>query len=139
MNQLNQEKKKIQRENIIEDFFKTVDSTKEDIETQFEKNKTKLYDNIPLLKELEDKMNERSKEVKSTIKETINKAKNNFNNNSSDENVASENKKKLQMQKMQKQLAKRQNNLNIISLNKKSTSFEVLFLCVINQFMKTIQ
>jgi polyhydroxyalkanoate synthesis regulator phasin len=84
-------KEDLEGKNIIGDFFKTVDSTKEDLETQFDKNKTKLYDSIPLLKELEDKMNERSEEVKSTIKETISKAKNNFNNTTSDENVTSEN------------------------------------------------
>ena len=72
-------KKLIQREkNLVGDFFKTVESTKEDFENKFEKNKTILFDNLPFLRELEIKMNEKSEEVKSSFKETINKAKDSF-------------------------------------------------------------
>ena len=41
--------------NIVGDFFKTIDTAKEDIESQIEKNKTKLYDTFPALKEIEEK------------------------------------------------------------------------------------
>ncbi|CAG5077641.1 YtxH domain-containing protein [Parvicella tangerina] len=41
--------------NYVGDFFKTVDSTKEDFKTEFEKNKAKLEDAFPFLKELEEK------------------------------------------------------------------------------------
>jgi len=61
--------------NIVEDFFKTLDSTKEDFETQIEKNKSKLFDTFPILKEIEDTFNKKSDEVKETVKETVSKVK----------------------------------------------------------------
>ena len=42
--------------NYVGDFFKTVDSTKDDVEAQFEKNKAKLEETFPFLKELEEKL-----------------------------------------------------------------------------------
>lgn len=41
--------------NYVGDFFKTIDSTKDDVEAQFEKNKAKLEETFPFLKELEEK------------------------------------------------------------------------------------
>ena len=64
--------------NIVGDFFKTIDTAKEDIESQIEKNKTKLYDTFPALKEMEEKFSSKAEEMKSTIKETINNAKGSF-------------------------------------------------------------
>ena len=64
--------------NIVGDFFKTIDTAKEDIESQIEKNKTKLYDTCPALKEMEEKFSSKAEEMKSTIKETINNAKGSF-------------------------------------------------------------
>ncbi|MDG2343345.1 MAG: hypothetical protein P8L23_02085 [Flavobacteriales bacterium] len=68
----------LEGKNIVGDFFKTVASTKDDFENKIEKNKTILFDNLPFLRDLELKMNEKSEEVKSTFKETINKAKDSF-------------------------------------------------------------
>ena len=68
----------IEGKNIVGDFFKTVESTKDNFENKMEKNKSILFDNLPFLRELELKMNEKSEEVKSTFKETINKAKDSF-------------------------------------------------------------
>ena len=68
----------LEGKNIVGDFFKTVESTKDDFENKMEKNKTILFDNLPFSRELELKMNEKSEEVKSTFKETINKAKDSF-------------------------------------------------------------
>ena len=42
------------------------------------KNKTKLYDTFPALKEMEEKFSSKAEEMKSTIKETINNAKDSF-------------------------------------------------------------
>ena len=39
--------------NIVNDFFKSIDTAKEDIESLIEKNKTKQYDTFPALKEIE--------------------------------------------------------------------------------------
>ncbi len=61
--------------NIVGDFFKTVDSTRDEFESQFEKNKSKLIETFPFLKELEDKFNEKSNEVKETVKETVSTVK----------------------------------------------------------------
>tara|TARA_B100001778_G_scaffold123760_1_gene101705 strand:+ start:559 stop:936 length:378 start_codon:yes stop_codon:yes gene_type:complete len=68
----------LEGKNIVGDFFKTVESTKDDFENKMEKNKTILFDNLPFLRELELKINEKSEEVKATFKETINKAKDSF-------------------------------------------------------------
>ena len=79
-------KSDMEGKNIVGDFFKTIESTKEDIENQIIENKNKIYDTIPVLKEIEDKFNERSEEVKSAIKDTYNKMKTNFQTNT-DENT----------------------------------------------------
>jgi polyhydroxyalkanoate synthesis regulator phasin len=71
-------KSDLEGKNIVGDFFKTVESTKDDFENKIEKNKTIVFDNLPFLRELEIKMNEKSEEVKSTFKETFNKAKDSF-------------------------------------------------------------
>ena len=42
------------------------------------KNKTKLYDTFPGLKEMEEKFSPKAEEMKSTIKETIDNAKSSF-------------------------------------------------------------
>jgi len=68
----------LEGKNIVGDFFKTIDTAKEDIESQIEKNKTKLYDTFPALKEMEEKFSSKAEEMKSTIKETINNAKGSF-------------------------------------------------------------
>ena len=68
----------LEGKNIVGDFFKTIDTAKEDIESQIEKNKTKLYDTFPALKEIEKKFSSKAEEMKSTIKETINNAKGSF-------------------------------------------------------------
>ena len=62
----------------LTNFFKTIDTAKEDIESQIEKNKTKLYDTFSALKEIEEKFSYKPEEMKSTIKETINNAKGSF-------------------------------------------------------------
>ena len=54
--------------NSVNDFFKTIDTDKEDIESIIEKNKTKLYDTFPALKEIEEKFSYNPEEMKSTIK-----------------------------------------------------------------------
>ena len=61
--------------NIVGDFFKTIDSTKEDIENQITKSKNKLEETFPFIKDLEDSFNQKSEEVKETVKETVSKAK----------------------------------------------------------------
>ena len=71
-------KSDLEGKNIVGDFFKTVESTKDTIENKIEKNKTIVFDNLPFLRELEVKMNEKSEEVKSTFKDSINKAKDSF-------------------------------------------------------------
>ena len=76
----------LEGKNIVGDFFKTIDTAKEDIESQIEKNKTKLYDTFPALKEMEEKFSSKAEEMKSTIKETINNAKGSF-NRTEDSNV----------------------------------------------------
>ena len=68
----------LEGKNIVGDFFKTINTAKEDIESQIEKNKTKLYDTFPALKEMEEKFSSKAEEMKSTIKETINNAKGSF-------------------------------------------------------------
>ena len=76
----------LEGKNIVGDFFKTIDTAKEDIESQIEKNKTKLYDTFPGLKEMEEKFSSKAEEMKSTIKETIDNAKSSF-NRTEDSNV----------------------------------------------------
>ena len=62
-------KSDLEGKNIVGDFFKTIDTAKEDIEGQIEKNKTKLYDDtFPGLKEMEEKLTEKAGEMKTTLK-----------------------------------------------------------------------
>ena len=65
--------------NYIGDFFKTIDSSKEDFEANFEKNKEKLFEQLPILKEWEEKLNQTKEDVNSKINTTkeglTNKAK----------------------------------------------------------------
>lgn len=56
--------------NYVGDFFKTVDSTKEDIEAQWEKNKAKLEETFPFIKELEDKLLKAKEDLTNKAKET---------------------------------------------------------------------
>jgi polyhydroxyalkanoate synthesis regulator phasin len=56
--------------NYIGDFFKTVDSTKDDFEANFEKNKEKLMEQFPVLKELEEKLNQTKDEVTTKFNNT---------------------------------------------------------------------
>ena len=49
--------------NIVGDFFKTIDTAKEDIESQIERNKTKLYDTFSALKEMEEKFSSKAEEM----------------------------------------------------------------------------
>ena len=53
--QLVEEGKKVDSEgkNYVGDFFKTIDSTKDDFEASWDKNKEKIEDMFPFLKELE--------------------------------------------------------------------------------------
>jgi len=55
--------------NYVGDFFKTIDSTKDDVEAQFEKNKAKLEEAFPFLKELEDKLMKAKDEMMSKAKD----------------------------------------------------------------------
>ena len=64
--------------NIVGDFFKTLDSTKEDIENQIAKNKAKIEETFPFIKDLEETFNKKTNEVKETVKETVSKAKDTF-------------------------------------------------------------
>ena len=61
--------------NIVGDFFKTIDSTKEDIENQITKSKNKLEETFPFIKEMEETFSKKSEEMKETVKETVSKAK----------------------------------------------------------------
>ena len=73
--------------NIVGDFFSTVDSTKEDLENQIEKNKDKLFETFPFLKELEEKLNNASNDFKETVKDTVAKAKDKITNISKTEDA----------------------------------------------------
>jgi polyhydroxyalkanoate synthesis regulator phasin len=50
-----------QGKNYVGDFFKTLDSSKEDLIAEFNKNKTKLEETFPMLKDLETRL-EKTKE-----------------------------------------------------------------------------
>ena len=52
--------------NLVGDFFKTVDSTKEELEIQISKGKNKLEEKFPFIKDFEDRINELSKMEKET-------------------------------------------------------------------------
>ncbi len=53
--------------NLVSDFFKTVDSTREEIEIQISRGKNKLEEKFPFIKEFEDRINELSKMEKETV------------------------------------------------------------------------
>jgi len=55
--------------NYVGDFFKTVDSTKDDVQSQFEKNKEKLEETFPFLKELEEKFMQAKEDLTSKAKD----------------------------------------------------------------------
>jgi len=55
--------------NYVGDFFKTVDSTKDDVQAQFEKNKEKLEETFPFLKELEEKIMQAKDDLTSKAKD----------------------------------------------------------------------
>ena len=55
--------------NYVGDFFKTVDSTKDDIQAQFDKNKEKLEETFPFLKELEEKFIQTKEDLTSKAKD----------------------------------------------------------------------
>ena len=55
--------------NYVGDFFKTVDSTKDDVQAQFDKNKEKLEDAFPFLKELEEKFMKAKEDLTSKAKD----------------------------------------------------------------------
>ena len=80
-------KSDLEGKNIVGDFFKTVDTAKEDLEGQIEKNKTILYYTFPGLKELEEKLTEKAGEMKTTLKDTISNAKNSFNKEEEETNT----------------------------------------------------
>jgi polyhydroxyalkanoate synthesis regulator phasin len=61
--------------NLVGDFFKTIDSTKEDLENQIAKTKTKLEETFPFIKDMEESINKKSEEMRETVKETFSKAK----------------------------------------------------------------
>ena len=61
--------------NLVGDFFKTIDSTKEDLENQIAKTKTKLEETFPFIKDMEESINKKSEETRETVKETVSKAK----------------------------------------------------------------
>tara|TARA_Y100001934_G_C11969623_1_gene593406 strand:+ start:74 stop:451 length:378 start_codon:yes stop_codon:yes gene_type:complete len=61
--------------NLVGDFFKTIDSTKEDLENQIAKTKTKLEETFPFIKDMEESINKKSEEMRETVKETVSKAK----------------------------------------------------------------
>lgn len=56
--------------NYVGDFFKTVDSTKDDFKTEFEKNKAKLEETFPFLKELEGKLEQTKEDLTSKFNST---------------------------------------------------------------------
>ena len=67
MNQLKQEKKAdTEGKNLVGDFFKTVDSTKEELEVQISKGKNKMEEKFPFIKDFENRINELSKMEKET-------------------------------------------------------------------------
>jgi len=55
--------------NYVGDFFKTVDSTKDDIQAQFDKNKVKLEETFPFLKELEEKFMQTKEDLTTKAKD----------------------------------------------------------------------
>jgi polyhydroxyalkanoate synthesis regulator phasin len=71
-------KSDIEGKNLVGDFFKTVDTTREEFESQISKNKNKIEERFPFIKDFEDRINELSKikkeeenEVSSKENETV--------------------------------------------------------------------
>jgi polyhydroxyalkanoate synthesis regulator phasin len=56
--------------NYVGDFFKTVDSTKDDFKTQFNQGKEKLEETLPFLKEAEEKFNKTKEDLTAKFKTT---------------------------------------------------------------------
>jgi polyhydroxyalkanoate synthesis regulator phasin len=56
--------------NYLGDFFKTIDSTKADFKTEFEKGKHKLEEALPFLKEAEEKFNKTKEDLTSKFNST---------------------------------------------------------------------
>ena len=54
-------KSDIEGKNLVGDFFKTVDTTREEFESQISKNKNKIEERFPFIKDFEDRINELSK------------------------------------------------------------------------------
>ena len=83
--------------NYVGDFFKTIDSTKEDMETQFSANKAKLEETFPFLKELEEKFMQtkedwtaKAKDAKEDISNKAKEAKETITSKLKKEEVAEE-------------------------------------------------
>ncbi|MFT5601310.1 MAG: polyhydroxyalkanoate synthesis regulator phasin [Flavobacteriales bacterium] len=71
--------------NYVGDFFKTAESTKDDLSSQFNKGKEKLEERFPMLKDLEDRLakaantaTEKFNSAKEDITEKANDAKDKF-------------------------------------------------------------
>ena len=66
-------KSDIEGKNLVGDFFKTVDTTREEFESQISKNKNKIEERFPFIKDFEDRINELSKIKKEEEKEVSSK------------------------------------------------------------------
>ena len=62
--------------NLVGDFFKTVDTTKEEFEAQVSKNKNKIEERFPFIKDFETRINEKSKSNKEEEKSEENEVAN---------------------------------------------------------------
>ena len=56
--------------NYVGDFFKTVDSTKDDLEKQWNDNKAKIEETFPFVKDLEEKLLQAKEDITNKAKET---------------------------------------------------------------------
>jgi len=56
--------------NYVGDFFKTIDSTKDDIESQWEKNKAKIEETFPFVKDIEEKLIKAKEDITTKAMET---------------------------------------------------------------------
>lgn len=56
--------------NYVGDFFKTMESTKEDFKSEFEKNKTKLEESFPFIKDMEAKFEKTKEDLTAKFKST---------------------------------------------------------------------
>lgn len=64
-------KKDAEGKNMVGDFFKTVESSKEDFGVQFDKMKEKAGDWMPFLKEKAEDLKEKAEEYAAKAKETV--------------------------------------------------------------------